>query len=80
MTFRSFFLVYPDIIGSRGATGRSAQEKDSRLFFGGQILDPFLRGLRWQNGSILEVKMVVNFDKNVIKNACEMQLPFSADF
>ena len=61
------------VIGSRGATGRAAQEFDTTPFFGGQILDRFLRGSRWPKGSILEVKMWVNFNKNVTKNASEIR-------
>ena len=68
------------VIGGRGATGRAAQEKNRTLFFRGQILDTFLRGPQRPNGSILEVKMRVDFDQNVTKNASETRWRFSVDF
>ena len=67
-TFGSYFLVCSDIIGGRGATGRAAQENDWTPFFGGQILDMFLRGFRWSNGSVLEAKMEPLRHQRPLKN------------
>ena len=68
------------VIGCRGATGRAAQGFQFPAFFRGQISDAFLRGSRWPNGSILEVKMKVDFDQNVTKNASETRWRFCVDF
>ena len=63
-TFGSIFLVCSDIKGGRGATGMGPQwarkEKIGRYFparFRGLILDTFLEGPRWPNGSKLEVQI-----------------------
>ena len=68
------------VIGGRGATGRPAQGFHTTPFFRGQILDTFLRGSRWPNGSILEVKMEVKFDQIRSKNASTSRTRFPIDF
>ena len=63
----SIFLVYFDIIGGRGATGRVAQDFHTTLFFRGLILDTFLRGLWWPNGLKSEVQFEVKSRKIIRK-------------
>ena len=64
------------VIGGRGATGRAAQEFERAPFFRGQILDTFLRGSQWPNGSILEVEMKVDFDQHVTKTHPRLGVDF----
>ena len=71
------------VIGCRGATGIRPQEKKIRgraARFRGLILDTFLEGPRWPNGSKLEVKIEAKSVKKSTKSASGFRYRFSFDF